>query len=105
MGCTFCIVATHPLCVNIEHLFLGTHQDNMRDMVAKKRAAVRRGEDNRRAKLTAREVWEIDNCVATHPSAILRMPMASQNRPLRIFTTNTVGDGLHEQSARLPRRG
>lgn len=53
-----------PACVNPACLFLGTHQDNMADMLAKGRAAhqngkVMRGENNRSAKLTALDVIEI----------------------------------------------
>jgi hypothetical protein len=40
-----------PLCVNPEHLFLGTDKDNIADMYAKGRDASR-GEKNLRAKLT-----------------------------------------------------
>jgi hypothetical protein len=44
-------------CVNPAHLFLGTHDDNMADMVSKGRQA--RGSVNGRAKLTEESVREI----------------------------------------------
>jgi hypothetical protein len=44
-------------CVNPAHLFVGTHADNMADMVAKGRQA--RGEENGRAKLTEGDVEAI----------------------------------------------
>lgn len=55
------------ICVNPEHLFIGTHQDNMDDMKRKKRSAsetnvskinpeLRQGESNGRAKLSEKEV-------------------------------------------------
>lgn len=47
----------NPICINPEHLFLGTNQDNMTDMVNKGRSA--RGERNRHAKLTVDQVLEI----------------------------------------------
>jgi hypothetical protein len=48
-----------PLCVNPDHLFLGTQSDNMADMKAKGRGRAPKGEANGKTKLTDREVWEL----------------------------------------------
>jgi len=50
-----CHKCDNPGCVNLDHLFLGTPQDNARDMIAKGRAnmtRVHQGHRNPRAKLT-----------------------------------------------------
>jgi len=52
-----------PLCVNPDHLFLGTAADNMRDMAAKGRSLS--GEDNPSAKLSESDVTEILRLLAT----------------------------------------
>jgi len=44
------------ICVNVDHLFLGTHTDNMRDMVAKGRRYDTHGERATRAKLKAEDI-------------------------------------------------
>ncbi|MCP4006658.1 MAG: HNH endonuclease [bacterium] len=51
----------NPGCVNPEHLFLGTQQDNIADMKEKGRARApeRRGEDVPTSKLTEKQVLEI----------------------------------------------
>lgn len=51
-------------CVNPEHLFLGTHFDNMRDKVSKGRHAPSIGSKNGCAKLTERDVSTIRSLVA-----------------------------------------
>jgi hypothetical protein len=47
----------NPSCVRPDHLFLGTHRDNMDDMIAKGRT--RMGEGMTHAKLTGRDVRDI----------------------------------------------
>lgn len=49
----------NPGCVNPEHLFVGTHDDNMEDKAVKGRVYRPRGEAHAMAKLTAAQVQEI----------------------------------------------
>lgn len=49
----------NKICVNPNHLFLGTQLDNMQDMIAKGRKIVSNGERNGSAKLTRKQVDEI----------------------------------------------
>ncbi len=46
-------------CVNPEHLFVGTHQDNMRDRDAKGRGGVTKGAKNHNSKLNPEKAFEI----------------------------------------------
>lgn len=54
-----CHTCDNPRCVNPEHLFLGTPQDNMRDKILKGRANVQRGQDVAAAKLTEEQARSI----------------------------------------------
>jgi len=54
-----CHTCDNPQCVNPEHLFLGTHADNVRDKVRKKRHPI--GEDSVSAKLNQEDVFKIHN--------------------------------------------
>ncbi len=49
----------NPKCVAPQHLFLGTHLDNMKDMVAKKRNASNKGEKHGCSKLLEKDVIKI----------------------------------------------
>lgn len=47
------------LCVNPDHLLLGTHGDNMRDIPARNRHRPRRGQDSTESPLTNEDVMDI----------------------------------------------
>lgn len=50
----------NPICVNPDHLFMGTHADNMRDKTKKGRAiGAHAGESHHKAKLTVEKVLRI----------------------------------------------
>lgn len=51
-----CHKCDNPCCINPDHLFAGTRQDNVDDRERKGRNVVPRGENNGRAKLTAHDV-------------------------------------------------
>lgn len=61
-GLFVCHECDNPPCVNPDHLFLGTHQQNMDDMVAKGRQT--RGVLNSHAKITEDQVQEIRHLYA-----------------------------------------
>lgn len=63
-GMSVCHRCDNPLCCNPEHLFIGTHKENMRDMSDKGRASkhshpVKKGELSPKAKLLDAQIIEI----------------------------------------------
>lgn len=58
-GIFVCHSCDVPLCVNPDHLFLGTLQDNNRDMYLKGRNAKFYGDDNVRSKLKSTDIPKI----------------------------------------------
>lgn len=58
-GFNVCHKCDNGLCVNVEHLFLGTQKDNVRDMESKQRSNHPSGAAHGRAKLTAEDVASI----------------------------------------------
>jgi hypothetical protein len=73
-GMFVCHKCDNPICVNPDHLFLGTQTDNMRDMWAKKRERPGRpkGEQHGMAKLTADIVKQIRESQDTGLAAAAR---------------------------------
>jgi hypothetical protein len=54
-----CHSCDNPSCINPKHLFLGTHNENMKDMAVKGRASAQIGEANPASKLSSDSVKDI----------------------------------------------
>ena len=91
-----CHTCDEILCVNPEHLFLGTQQDNMDDMVSKGRSHKPKGELNGRSILTEEQVLFIrNNCVKRSPTLGIRALAKKFG-----VTDSTISDCLHNKSWR-----
>ena len=55
-GTCVCHTCDNPSCVNPDHLFIGTHKDNMEDRVRKNRQTIMAGSKNGKARLTDKDV-------------------------------------------------
>lgn len=82
-----CHHCDNPLCFNPEHLFVGTHADNMQDRASKGRGNHLRGEDNGSSKFTIEDIQEIDRLVDSglSKSAVGRQYKTSASYINRIY--------------------
>lgn len=68
-GLCVCHHCDNPRCCRPDHLFLGTHVENMADMVTKgRRKGINNGEGNGRAQITEGDVREIRRLRGTLPT-------------------------------------
>jgi hypothetical protein len=90
-GKIVCHKCDNPSCVNPEHLFVGTWQDNVSDMVAKGRyrsgGKPHPGEENGRAKLSTEDVHFIRKA---HCFGVRGQPGSTKNLAERFGVTKTV---------------
>lgn len=84
-GASVCHTCDNRICVNPEHLFLGTPLENMRDCAAKGRT--QRGETHKHAKLSRSDVEQIIalRAAGMRNADISRLFSISQSQPSAIL--------------------
>lgn len=90
-GLYVCHHCDNPSCVNPAHLFLGTQQDNMDDMVKKGRTSPPLGERNGCSKLTEKDVLEIRRRLKVDKVSMYRLA-----KEYRVSATNIRSIALKE---------
>lgn len=91
-GIFVCHRCDNPLCVNPDHLFLGTPKDNTKDMMSKGRGKWPRGDRHHLAKLSEKDISEIrDLQRAMSQSQIARHYGVSQSQISNICTGSKHG--------------
>jgi hypothetical protein len=79
-GMYVCHLCDNMLCINPEHLFLGTPADNVIDMIRKGRKVIQRGADHGRAKLTEADIIAIrSETMATQQNLADKYGVTPQN--------------------------
>jgi hypothetical protein len=89
-GTEVCHRCDNPACVRKEHLFLGTHAENMADMAAKRRQ--KHSHDHYRSKLSAAQVTEIRAAYATGSTTLRELA------PRYGVSPSTIADVVHNRS-------
>lgn len=78
-GLLVCHKCDNTRCVNPDHLFLGTHQDNVDDKMRKGRHNTGRGEAYKHAKLTDEKVLYIRDCEKTSEQLAKELNVSTSN--------------------------
>ncbi|MFZ4563641.1 MAG: HNH endonuclease signature motif containing protein [Bacteroidales bacterium] len=87
----------NPNCVNPSHLFIGTHQENIQDMVSKGRgshAMGKSGEAHPLAKLSAKDVSEIRSIGRDEKTTILADKYGVSTSIIRRILNNKLWKGV-----------
>lgn len=88
-----CHRCDNPICVNPEHLFIGTQADNMRDMSQKGRSLA--GMKSPNAKLNDDHIREIRRSYAAHESTLTALAARFGVSKSNVFVIVTGGSWKH----------